>query len=568
MDLSREYPQNEARMAVQNPTVSAFGVTLQGASHKRSTPPAPCQDAHAMCWMEDEGIFLAAIADGVGSCKLSHWGAYTAVNAALESVQEAIGDLAGGKRLRLDAESGEFRKQMKGIMVSAFRAAQDAVERLADEAEPPQLVFALQSTLTLAIYDGQCLYHGHAGDDGIVAQLPDGTVEMATRRMKGEEASSVYPLQSGEKAWSFGLVPKVAGFVMATDGVLDAFVQSHPDYYGINYCNGICYAFMEDAMKQLADKSAGAAEAVMQQYLRFMQSEEYTQRVTDDLTLVAAVSPALMAKSRQPDFSLEIWNTIAQESINAKRRALNHRAAQKASQPVHKPALPAEALAALPQKDPAAPGGGRPNFFGGPKDDGAKKMIIRQGITVVVLALVMAALLGMLLVNRFQLRRQKASYNDLSQQYSALSGAYEEQKASYSELTQQYSALSEAHDEQKASYNELTQQYSALSGAYEEQKASYSELTQQYGALSEAHDALKERCDALEQEARDAQDRAESAESELEAIRQSVIIMETTPEPTPEPMLEPTEQPGTSVVVQESPETNEPAESLKKEKYS
>ena len=251
---------------------------------------------------------------------------------------------------------------MKEIMVNAFRAAQDAVEHLADEAEPPQMVFALQSTLTLAIYDGQCLYHGHAGDDGIVAQLPDGTVEMATRRMKGEEASSVYPLQSGEKAWSFGLVPEVSGFVMATDGVLDAFVQSHTDYFGINYCNGICYAFMEDAMKQLADNSDGAAESVMEQYLRFMQSEEYTQRVTDDLTLVAAVSPALMAKSRQPEFNLEIWNTIAQESMNAKRRALNHRAAQEADQPIQLPELPAEVQAALPQEEPADPGEDAPFF--------------------------------------------------------------------------------------------------------------------------------------------------------------------------------------------------------------
>ena len=367
MDLLQEFPQNEVCEAVQNPAVAAFGITLQGASHRKSTPPAPCQDAHALCWMEDEGIFLAAIADGVGSCKLSHWGAYTAVNAALESAREALSDLAGGKRLRLDAESGEFRKQMKEIMVSAFRAAQDAVERLADDAEPPQMVFALQSTLTLAIYDGKCLYHGHAGDDGIVAQLPDGTVEMATRRMKGEEASSVYPLQCGEKAWSFGLVPEVAGFVMATDGVLDAFVQSHPDYFGINYFNGICYAFMEDAMKQLAQDSDGAAETAMEQYLTFLQSEEYTQRVTDDLTLVAVASPEGMANAKQPDFSMELFTTIAQESMNTRRRVLNHKFVQKTAHPE----LPEQA--ATPVEEPDTAVEDAPFFPEAPRMKGRKK---------------------------------------------------------------------------------------------------------------------------------------------------------------------------------------------------
>lgn len=163
MDLSQECPRNEAWEALQNSTVAAFGITLQGASHKRSTPPAPCQDYHAMHWMEDEGIFLAAIADGVGSCKLSHWGAYTAVNAALESTREALSQLSGGKILPLDAKNVDFRKQIKEVMVSAFRAAQEAVERLADEAEPPQMVFSMQQCVNRGSVTGNGRAGGIAG---------------------------------------------------------------------------------------------------------------------------------------------------------------------------------------------------------------------------------------------------------------------------------------------------------------------------------------------------------------------------------------------------------------------
>ena len=42
MDLTMEFPQNETREAIQNATVAAFGLTFQGTSHKRSTPPVPC----------------------------------------------------------------------------------------------------------------------------------------------------------------------------------------------------------------------------------------------------------------------------------------------------------------------------------------------------------------------------------------------------------------------------------------------------------------------------------------------------------------------------------------------
>ena len=479
MDLTMEFPQNETREAIQNATVAAFGLTFQGTSHKRSTPAAPCQDYHALRWMEKESIFLAAIADGVGSCRLSHWGAFTAVNAALDSVEKEIATLAKGRRLQLDAESGTFRKQMKEIMLNAFHAAQDAVEQLADTAQPPQPVFSFQSTLTLAIYDGKSLYHGHAGDDGIVAQLPDGTVEMATRRMKGEEASSVYPLQSGENAWSFGLVPEVAGFVMATDGVLDAFVQSHSDYYGINYCNGICYAFMEDAMKQLARKSSDAAEAAMEQYRSFMQSEEYTQRVTDDLTLVAVVSPRLMAKAKQPDFSLEIWNTIAQESLNAKRRALNHRAAQEANRPAHAPVLPEEPELALPWEEPAAALSSQ-----SPEEKEPARHIAPMNLILMVLALVAALLLGLLLGKLISSHRHEKEYEALSQQYCALS----------------------------QDYDALTINCTALEQAAQE-------------AQSRAEDAERE----LESQ----KQLLESRQQELEVLRQRISVLETTPETEP-----------------------------------
>ena len=73
------------------------------------------------------------------------------------------------------------------------------------------------------------------------------------------------------------------------------------------------------------------------------------------------------------------------------------------------------------------------------------------------------------------------------------------------------------------------------------------------------YDELEESCAALEQTARDAQGRVESAERELEALRRSPT---PTPTPTPEPTptttttptptttLEPTEQPGMSDAAQ------------------
>lgn len=319
MDIRNQLPPEQPGQLLSSGDFAGFAVSLQGASHASKEPPVPCQDYSDLRCLDREGLVLAAIADGVGSCAQSHWGAYTAVCTALDSVEKALKQLCGGRPARL--ASWENAK-LKEILVQAFRNAWDAVTQLADQAK--QLPANFYSTLTLAIYDGQDLYYGHVGDDGIVVQTRDGEVEMATVRLKGEEASSVYPLQSGEKMWHFGKSAKpVAAFIMATDGVLDAFVSNRVDYYEVNYSKGVYYPFIEDAVCALAKEDPDAPREAMDSYLAYMKSPAYQKAVTDDLTLIAVVSRKQLSAGKHPKFSKQIWDTVQEESRLARRRILD-----------------------------------------------------------------------------------------------------------------------------------------------------------------------------------------------------------------------------------------------------
>lgn len=86
----------------------------------------------------------------MGSCPLSHWGAYIAVNEALNYVEDKI---RGYERAPGEPEINQ-------ILNDAFRYAEDMVAGAADAAG--QAVHNLQSTLTVAVYDGS----GGAGKIG------------------------------------------------------------------------------------------------------------------------------------------------------------------------------------------------------------------------------------------------------------------------------------------------------------------------------------------------------------------------------------------------------------------
>ena len=321
-DIEKNKPPKQEGAVYEGPKYSCFGYSLQGASHVDMN--VPCQDFNDFKYIEGADIIVAAIADGVGSCPLSHWGSWAAVRAAIDYTEKGIRKLSRGKKLTL-TECPEIPVILSG----AFSYASNFVEDFAEQQNRP--VSAFMSTLTLVVYDGANLYCQHVGDDGVVAQFEDGSVEMVTRRIKGDEASSVYPLQSGKKFWQFsktGADEKraVVAFVMATDGVLDAFVMSNDAYADVkDCCGGVYYPFMERSVYS-EDKqhkvSPRKADEALSYYLSRMKSREYRRQVTDDLTLLSIINPMGVKRSKRPIFDKKVFDDVTREIKRKQERML------------------------------------------------------------------------------------------------------------------------------------------------------------------------------------------------------------------------------------------------------
>lgn len=280
---------------LDNPgNISYFGLTLTGKSHQDNG--TSCQDAHYVRFTNTNHLtMIAAIADGVGSCALSNYGSSIAVKAAVSYLETAL------KQIDISKKPDEVMG--KHIRI-AMKNARDEVKKEAERMG--QFEYSYQSTLTIAIYDGTELYYGHIGDDGIVALTSDGTLEMITERHKGEEASSVYPLQHDEKMWQVGRCTRpVDGFVMATDGVLDGFVAGES-------CNNLVYyPFMEPVFKNATPNEIGKF------YAEYMNGDKYREQVHDDLTLVGVRNIQRVLKN-QYRFDLMQYNRM----VEAHRRKI------------------------------------------------------------------------------------------------------------------------------------------------------------------------------------------------------------------------------------------------------
>lgn len=267
-------------------TIGVAGVTRRGVAHR--CYGTRCQDAHMIRRVKQVAIWkdggkrdrllpgkeyvVAAVADGLGSEAHSDIGAHAAVNTAVSTMCELIGAWCATGDSALAISMPRFIEQ---AMIKANNAV---VKKAASMALPAN---EFDATLAIAVYDGDQLFYGSAGDSGVIAKT-DAGFELVTHASRVGEAGT-YPLYCRDK-WEISVCGHVTGFILATDGILELLA---PQFNNENLNEKAMHLFMGAGHKPVDASGIDAAlEKRIESVVRHIQGGRYTY---DDATVIVAV---------------------------------------------------------------------------------------------------------------------------------------------------------------------------------------------------------------------------------------------------------------------------------------
>ncbi len=185
-----------------NNYIDGYHFSLQGRSHIESD--TVCQDFSLRAI--GERYSFAAVADGVGSARLSQIGSKTAVETVYNHCKSALGSNDKDLLLKLLSEG--------------FVLALKAIEQIATTCDNTMSDY--DTTLTVALFDGESVLFGHIGDGGLIAIDNTGQYSLLTTSTKGDSWNEVIPLRADSRYYHFEAVDGIfSGIALFTDGVFD-----------------------------------------------------------------------------------------------------------------------------------------------------------------------------------------------------------------------------------------------------------------------------------------------------------------------------------------------------------
>lgn len=280
--------------------IYTYGVSLQGESHKRSN--ILCQDAHKVevC---DNGICIAAIADGLGSEKYSDIASKIAVDVVVQFCREHLVDINDEEQV-IDIIKLSFFESLRKIESRALLDGRD--------------INQYDTTLSACILYSGKLFYGHSGDGGIVVLAEDGLFYNITKQQRDDEAR-VFPLCFGEEKWVFGKFEKmVASVLLATDGIYELFFPIYIKNETINIYTALAKYFMYPDILNITNEDMYKIKKSRLQYIERIGE----MVVDDDKTLVVAIDSAIKVTKQNDDYYKEPdWERLKKkyrESYNKK----------------------------------------------------------------------------------------------------------------------------------------------------------------------------------------------------------------------------------------------------------
>lgn len=269
--------------------IYSYGLSHVGSSH--SAKGVVCQDANKIITLNN-GYVIAAVADGVGSCKHSDIASSIAVDIATGYCAERIKDSAA-----------EY--ELEKLIEEAYVEAQITIEKKSIDQNNP--ITDYDTTLSMVIYDGKHITYGHSGDGGIVGLTNKGDYIKVTTPQKNDGVY-VIPLRAGKEKWVFGHVDEeIASVLLATDGVYDIFfpylLKGQPVEI---YVPLIKYFMDNNTMKYSCETQAKTSE----ERINFLKSDSCSS-ITDDITLVVLVNGDVTPDIKGPAFYAEPdWDAL------------------------------------------------------------------------------------------------------------------------------------------------------------------------------------------------------------------------------------------------------------------
>jgi hypothetical protein len=241
------------------------GAAAAGTSHDRLG--LPCQDA--LAYQTDGHRLIVALSDGAGTADRSHFGAQTAVEAALDAAWVAL-------------EAGEPSESegWQEILSAAFTAARLALESLAElEAQPLR---AYAATLILLVATADLSAVAQIGDGAVVAGETPDDLFLVSRAQRGEYANETYFLTQ-EDAFEHMQITVVNkslnALAVMSDGLTRLAIQLPDHTPHLRFFQPL-FAFTANAQEE---------EQAARHLEEFLTSERVCARTDDDKSLVLAV---------------------------------------------------------------------------------------------------------------------------------------------------------------------------------------------------------------------------------------------------------------------------------------